>query len=302
MCIQATGSIRVFLSLALLASGVALAGDEREFQRTVSASPKGEVEVSSVGGAIEVTGWDQPQIEVKASYDTDVERIDVTSERDRVVIKVVVPTAGRSRWGDADLKIRVPRGNEVEVTAVSAEVRVKGVTGEQRLKTVSGSITTDVATSDVETKTVSGNLMLRGTDQAASVRASSVSGDIRYERGNGDLEASTVSGDLSAVLQPGKDIRVRTTSGDINISGVLADGAAVEGESISGELTVHMKSEGGFRYEVNSFSGDIQNCFDREAERVSKYGPGSRLSGDRGKGRGEVRLKTLSGDVDLCDR
>jgi hypothetical protein len=41
------------------------------------------------------------------------------------------------------------------------------------------------------------------------------------------------------------------------------------------------------------------------AERVSKYAPGRRLNGTRGKpgtGEAKVRLKTMSGDVELCDK
>jgi len=39
-----------------------------------------------------------------------------------------------------------------------------------------------------------------------------------------------------------------------------------------------------------------------KAERTSQYGPGSVLQGTRGEGAGHVRLKTMSGDVQLCDR
>jgi hypothetical protein len=40
------------------------------------------------------------------------------------------------------------------------------------------------------------------------------------------------------------------------------------------------------------------------AERVSRYGPGMRLSGVQGKegsGESRVRVKSMNGDVDLCD-
>jgi hypothetical protein len=42
-----------------------------------------------------------------------------------------------------------------------------------------------------------------------------------------------------------------------------------------------------------------------EAERVSKYGPGRRLNGTRGtpgSAEAKIRLKTMSGDVELCDK
>jgi len=58
-------------------------------------------------------------------------------------------------------------------------------------------------------------------------------------------------------------------------------------------------------YEVSTFSGDITNCMGKEAERVSKYGPGRRLNGTRGapgSDEAKVRLKTMSGDVECVTR
>jgi hypothetical protein len=71
---------------------------------------------------------------------------------------------------------------------------------------------------------------------------------------------------------------------------------------VSGDLNVRASADGGYAYEVSSFSGDITDCFNASPERTSKYGPGSRLEGTRGEGMGHLRLKTMSGDVQLCDR
>ncbi len=79
----------------------------------------------------------------------------------------------------------------------------------------------------------------------------------------------------------------------------------MDAETVSGDLTVRAVPEGSLDYEVTTFSGDITNCMGGEAERVSKYGPGRRLNGTRGDGGPDgarVRLKTMSGDVELCDK
>ena len=295
MFTQLTGPARIFTALALLASFSALA--EEDFSRTVPAPPKGQVEISTFGGLVDVSGWDQPQIDIKGQLSSAVERVDVTSDRGRTSIKVLV-----RHGGEATLRIRVPKHSDLEVTAVSADIRTHDVLGEQRLKSVSGDIEADLYSSDVETKTVSGDTSFRGDRKPIYVRATSVSGDIHYERGAGDLEGSTVSGNLNATLDPGGDVRVRTTSGDVALKGRLTPAATVDGETISGELRLEMKTEAGYRYEVSSFSGEIESCFDKQAERSSRYGPGSRLMGSRGDAKGEVRLKTMSGDVTLCDR
>jgi len=298
MSISFTGPVRLFFAVALCASSVGLAA-QRDVDQSTPADANGQVEISNVSGLVDVKGWDQPKVEIKGKLSGNVDRIDVVANKGRTVIKVVTHSGSR---GEAVLRIRVPKGSELSVYATSADIRTEGLSGEQRLKTVSGDIDASLSDSDAETKTVSGDTVLHGDRKAISVRATSVSGDIHYERGAGDLEASTVSGDLEAALDPGKDIRIRTTSGDVTLTGRLGSRSSIDGEAISGQLLVHMNVDGGYRYEISSFSGDIDNCFDVAAERSSKYGPGSRLMGTRGDGKGEVRLKTLSGDINICDR
>jgi DUF4097 and DUF4098 domain-containing protein YvlB len=125
---------------------------------------------------------------------------------------------------------------------------------------------------------------------------------VHLEHGGGDIEAGTVNGSLIASLDGARSVRAHTTSGEVRVEGTLARGATVEASSVSGNLTVRASADGGFAYEVSSFSGHISDCFNKNPERVSEYGPGSRLSGTRGEGAGHVRLKTMSGNVELCDR
>jgi hypothetical protein len=39
-----------------------------------------------------------------------------------------------------------------------------------------------------------------------------------------------------------------------------------------------------------------------ESVRLSKYGPGRRLAGSTGDRDARIRVKTMSGDVELCDK
>ncbi|MBV8854665.1 MAG: DUF4097 family beta strand repeat protein, partial [Sinobacteraceae bacterium] len=208
--------------------------------------------------------------------------------------------------GGTDLQIHVPRSSELEVTGISAEVRATDVAGPLHLKTVSGAVYAETAQSDVEVKTVSGDVTLRGRGGAAGpqLRVQTISGNIKVEHGSGDLEATTVSGDLTLDLNPTHNVRIHTTSGEATLNGKLLKGGTVEAETLSGDLKIHTVAEGALAYEVNTFSGDITNCMGAAAEKVSRYGPGMRLSGVQGKegaGESRVRVKSMSGTVDLCD-
>jgi putative adhesin len=285
--------------LTALASTAVNAGDGT-FDRQVAAQPRGAVDISNVSGRIEVTGWDRAEVSVHAELESGVERVDVSSERGHTIIKVVL--AEHSHGGEAELRVQVPKDSEVNVSAVSADVTSQGVLGIQRLSAVSGDVTAEIAGSDVEARTVSGGIKLKGHGQPARLRVSTVSGDVHLEHGAGDFEGNTVSGTLTVSLDTARSVRWRSTSGDMRFTGKLTRDATFEASSVSGDLGVRASADGGYEYEVSSFSGDISDCFNVHSERTSKYGPGSRLQGSLGQGAGHMRLKTMSGDIQLCDR
>ncbi|HEX8783595.1 MAG TPA: DUF4097 family beta strand repeat-containing protein [Steroidobacteraceae bacterium] len=286
--------------LMLLGATAVSAASDKVFDRQVPAQPRGVVEISNVSGNIEVSGWDRTEVSVHAELAGGVEGVEVSSEGGHTSIKVRQPAF--YGHGGARLQVKIPKDSELGVSAVSADVSTSGVLGVQRLSTVSGRITAEIAGADVELKTVSGSVQVKGHGQPGRLRASTVSSDVHLEHAGGDIEAGTVNGALIASLDGAHSVRGHTTSGDLRFDGTLAHGATLEAGSISGTLTVRVGADGGFAYEVSSFSGDISDCFNASPERVSKYGPGTRLTGSRGEGMGHVRLKTMSGNVELCDR
>jgi len=251
-----------------------------------------------------VQGWDNPEVEVRGEIGEGVEKVDFATDHGRTIIKVRVPNHS-FHSASADLRIRVPRDSELDISGVSSEVVVANVQGELMAKTVSGNVRADVFGRDTEIKTVSGDVAMRGNDKGeGEMHITTISGNIHVDRAGGDLEATTVSGDMTLRLSPSHSIRLRSTSGDIGLEGKLTKGGNIDAETVSGELTVRASHEGGLDYQVNTFSGDIKNCMGLDSERVSKYGPGRRLNGTRGEGadQARIRLKTMSGDVELCDK
>jgi DUF4097 and DUF4098 domain-containing protein YvlB len=291
---------QLFIGCLLLAIAAVSHAADRDFEQKVKADPHGSVHVSNVAGKVLVTGWNQPEVEVKARLYGDAERVDVFSDKGRTTIKVILARSA-FRGGEADLEIRVPEQSDIDVSAVSADVETQRLLGPQRLTTVSGGIRAEFA-KDFEGKTVSGDLRLRGKSAAGDVRISSVSGDVFLERAGGDVEVTSTSGDLLLDVASVSMVRTRTTSGDLSLRGALARDGSVEADTISGDVTVRVKPEGGFQYEATSFSGAIGNCFGRHAEPTSTHGPGTRLIGTAGEGHGRVRVKSMSGDVAICDR
>lgn len=291
-------------AVALLASAAVWGSDTPgTFEREVAAQAHGVVEISNVNGTIDVTGWDRPAVSVKAQLGDDVDHVEVTSSGDHTVIRVRLQPHSHD-WGhdETHLRVQVPKDSELDVSAVSANVNSAGVLGAQRLKSVSGDVTAEIGPADIEVKSVSGDLKLRGKGQAAKLHVSTVSGDLELKHAAGDLEATTVSGEATIELDPARSVRLRSTSGDLTFEGRLVRGADFDAQSVSGDLKVRAGAEDGFEFEAASVTGDISDCFNVEAERSSQYGPGHKLNGARGSGGGHVRLKTMSGEINLCDR
>ena len=291
----------VFALSAGLLTGLAHA---EKYDQRLAVQPHGMVEISNVAGRIDVQGWDNPEVEVRGDIGEGVEKVDFATDHGHTIIKVRVPNHS-FHSASADLRIRIPRDSELDISGVSSEVVIANVEGELMAKTVSGNIRTDVFGRDSEIKTVSGDVSLRGNGKGeGEMHITTISGNIHVDRAGGDLEATTVSGDMTLKLSPSRSIRLRSTSGDIGFEGKLVKGGNIDAETVSGDLTVRAGHEGSLDYQVNTFSGDIKNCMGLESERVSKYGPGRRLNGTRGEGGDEarVRLKTMSGDVELCDK
>ena len=73
-------------------------------------------------------------------------------------------------------------------------------------------------------------------------------------------------------------------------------------ESINGDAIIMLVGPVNAEIEIETFNGDIDNCFGPQAQRTSKYAPGRELKFTAGDGNGEIRIKTLNGDVTLCKK
>jgi len=279
---------------------VAFASDE-SYDRTVTATADGEVVISNVSGTIDIRGWDRNDVHVSGELGSDVERVEVESSGGRTTIKVILPR-GSHHDSSADLEIQVPQKSSLEVSAVSADVSTRGVLGAQRLKSVSGEITADIAADDSDIRSVSGDLTVRGNGRPIRLRVSSVSGNLDLSNVAGKLELVTVSGDARVQMSDASELRGKTTSGSLNLRAKLTKDARVDAEAVSGDITLHVSAPGGVSAEVESFSGDIEGCLAGSVERTSQYGPGKRLNVRTVEEGARVRAKTLSGDVEICDK
>ena len=293
----------LLLLLAALGGPVAMAAPH-DVDEHRPADPLGQVEIVNVGGRVDVTGWDKPEVEVAGTLDSDSDRLEIVSAGNRTSIRVV--DAEDSHWRlrvrtrpAASLSVRVPRGSSLSATLVSADLSTRDLQGNQELQTVSGNVTT-TAVHDVRIHTVSGNVHLNAGPDSRLLELGTVSGDLSVEGGRGDISINTVSGEGRLSLGAITHASIKSVSGNYHLRAALAAEGLLEGQSVSGDFTVEfIGAVPAAEYELHSFSGDLTTCFGQKATHEN-YGPGSRLSFRQGAGGAQVRIDTHSGDVSLC--
>jgi DUF4097 and DUF4098 domain-containing protein YvlB len=119
-------------------------------------------------------------------------------------------------------------------------------------------------------------------------------------RVSGTVNAESVSGDV--VVEEGSFNRahLNTVNGEIMLRAELRKDGKVSAETVNGDVDLEFAGDVSAKFDIDTFNGDIRNCFGPKAERTSKYAPGWELSFTEGKGEGRVEISTMNGGVNLC--
>jgi len=289
-----------FVVLALVAAAPsALAGTP--INQRAPADAAGQVEISNISGSVVVTGWNRNEVEVTGELGEGSERLEFSQADQLTRVKVILPKRS-SHVEETDLIVKVPAGSGIAVNTVSADLNVQGVRGAQRLQSVSGDVQTSVVGEDLECKTVSGNVRVTGNGQRSLTTVMTVSGDATLERLAGEVNGNTVSGNITVSMGEAMRSRLRSTSGDLGVTGRLAPDARLDFESMSGNVRLDLAGPVSAEFDVSSFNGEISNCFGPKAVRADEYAPGTELRFRQGAGGARVRIKTFNGDVHLCNK
>lgn len=289
--------IRPFAVLAALACWAGAHASERT-ERTLAADARGEVEIVNIAGEVRVEGWDRNEVQVSCDLADDT-RLDVSSTGGRTSINVVSERGARSR-GTSDMKVRVPRGSTLSVNTVSADQSIENVRGTQRLQAVSGTITTEQWEQDVEARTISGDIAVRGHGGAAQATLNTVSGSVSLIEAPMEFSVETTTGDMQIAVREVSRGRIRTTNGELKLTGKLAREGRLEAEAVNGDLDFTLRGPVNAQFDVETFNGDITNCFGPKPVRTHEFAPGNALRFTQGAGDARVRIKTMNGDVGIC--
>ncbi len=288
-------------SLSLIAaSGALIAG--RPVDESVPAAPDVRLEIENIAGSVRVIGWTENRVRVTGTVGDDTDGLEIDGNENSLSIEVDIPKGhGGRRWGDrdysSDLEISVPIGSRLSVETVSASIEVSNVDGTLELESVSGSVVADGRPAEAEIATVSGEIRFTGAD--TPVRAESVSGSVHLEGVAKRVEVSTVSGRIEVHSSTFERGELETVSGKIDFEGDLVPRGRLEIEAHSANVTVTLPADVSASFEIETFSGRIENDFGPGAESTSRYTPGKRLEFSTGGGEARVIIDLFSGSVRL---
>ncbi|MEJ2084607.1 MAG: DUF4097 family beta strand repeat-containing protein [Acidobacteriota bacterium] len=288
---------RLFALALLLAPGAVWA--RQQIDETRPARSDARLEIDIVSGSLRITGWDRNEISIQGSIGDDVEALEIDGSDERITIDLDIPDG----WGnrrkdiDVDLEISAPYGTRLEVETISASIDARGFTSSVELATVSGAISVSGALKSAQLETVSGAIEVEG--EQTRVEAESVSGSIDLRGISQSVDAATVSGRIEVSATSISRARFESVSGRIEFQGSLDSGARLDAEVHSGGVVLDLPADISARFEIETFSGSIDNEFGPPAERSDRYSPGKWLKFTTGDGDAEINVESISGTIHL---
>ena len=228
--------------------------------------------------------------------------------RDRVDIRGYGP----GLEAHADLLVRIPKGQKIELFLAVGRVEVANVEGdivvdvgsaEVDVAGVKGALTLDTGSGRVAVRDVTGDLNIDTGSGGVTVERVK-GGVLRLDSGSGGVQASEVevaefsadvgSGGLRIDRLRSPDVKAETGSGGVNLE-LLGDVQSLDVETGSGGVTIRVPATLNAEVDVETGSGGFQTDFEIVTRRVGR----NHVEGRVGEGKGRVRVEAGSGTVRL---
>jgi DUF4097 and DUF4098 domain-containing protein YvlB len=286
------GYVKITAALLVLACVPALAGQSVDESWNLDANAT--ITVENLAGSIDIVGWNRNEVHLTGELGDSVDELEISASDS--MLNISVDNRNSRNIDDTRLKLMVPKGANVDASAVSADIDVSDLNNDKlSASSVSGNVEVDITSKRVTIESVSGDVSFSGS--TGRISAESVSGDIDLRGISGEIAATTVSGDMDLQAKRVESARLETVSGDLVFSGDLSSNARLTAESMSGDVEVNLPSDQSGLFRAESFSGHINTDFG--SVNRAKHGPGSYLKHMNSDGGAEIRVESFSGNIKL---
>jgi DUF4097 and DUF4098 domain-containing protein YvlB len=260
---------------------------------TVAFSADGTIDLSSISGEVVVTGWSRREARIRAYSERGQLRFSASSSR------ITIETQSRrGRMGDTKYELSVPQGVRLRVQTTSGDITARDVNGPVDLRSTSGDVTLHGANGRIEISTTSGDIdaaRLRG-----DVEVGAVSGEFNVADVEGTIRVETVSSDIVLRNVRVQQATAETVSGEIEFEGPIARDGRYDFRSHSGNVSVRVPASTSARFEVETYSGELDSDFPITImpSNRSRSRP-RRFEFNIGSGEARIVAETFSGNITL---
>jgi len=157
-----TGNIKLTVALLVLAPLTTLAGQAVDERWDIDAGAT--VSVENIAGKVEIRGWDKNEAHLTGELGDSVDELEVNASESSLQITVI--NRNERNIDSTKLKLMVPTGASVGVSAVSADIDVSGLDNEKlTASSVSGDVEVEAVSQRVSIESVSGDVEFSGSTQ-----------------------------------------------------------------------------------------------------------------------------------------
>lgn len=264
---------------------------------TFAFDKRGTLDLNTISGDIQVTGWARGEMRIQASSEYGVLEFDPGSTR------VTLRSRSRSgRLGETKFVVTVPTGTRVIARTMSGDIGISGVRGEVEAGTMQGALDVTDAADRIELENASGDITVKQV--TGTIRLQALSGEIDLRQASGDVEIETVSGDIVMVGVTTRFLRSESTSGDIEFDGAIDPAGRYEFRSHSGDVRIDVATNISAAVDVETYSGTIDSDFPitlQPGERSTRSQP-QRFDFKIGDGRARMSIESFSGDIRIVKK
>lgn len=273
------------------------------FQKNFDVNNNEKLVVKMSSADIDVTGWDNEEVEVIIEGSEKVNKyFDFSFSYENGVVEVVGEK--QSNWSswtnwswskDFKVKVKVPREFMLDMKTSGGDMEIKMVNGKIELKTSGGDIEIKNSEGSLMAKTSGGDIEL--TNFIGNTELKTSGGDIDVKHLEGSVEAKTSGGDVELSVSNGQ-VSAGTSGGGISLN-YEGNNEGIELKTSGGSISVKLPSDFKADVYLKTSGGSVKNKFANSSpSEITK----SKFEGKYNNGGVSFSAKTSGGSISVSQK
>jgi DUF4097 and DUF4098 domain-containing protein YvlB len=276
--------------LLTLVSGALALITAQQVDTTVTVGRGQRLEVKAYSGQITVQAWNRNAVRVEANTSAH-DRVEVTATATTVSVR----TQGRhGPPSEMELRISAPPWIGLSLSGVNTGMKVDGLRAPISVETVEGEVRVNGGEGLISLRSVQGSVSLQRAKGRISVN--SVNEDVEVIGSSGEIVAETVNGDIALEIVDAAAVDANTINGDLSYAGPIRNGGRYAFSTHNGDITLTVAEGTNSSVAVSTFNGEFESEFAVPLQGTRK---GKGFNFTLGSGSAQVTLESFQGTIRL---